>query len=350
LGVILRLEEIAVVQTYTAIRNGAIKFLVALGTKPIPLVPEMVRSTLRRLGIYTVGTKDDMDSPLPLKSSISKIYQDDLRSVWDPAWHATPKGILLKAVQDRDQRNANVDNTPAQFTDIKKDVRFIGSEAKGAVDRIGADIQQLKADARASLPPQPSLEDIQSALKTYYASCLFILRVSGDELDLETCFVDLAIVEAPAQRQKEKQYLKEQAAVFHRIPSSEAAERANMQSPIPLEQLFNQRKLRDGNENVPKTILVQGRAGIGKTTLCKKLVHAHQAGLWRDCFDTVLWLPLRQLRAFKARTLEDLLYEKFFTQCLDQEGEALARALAVCTQKGRVLFILDGLDEIVTDT
>ncbi|KAI8600003.1 NACHT domain-containing protein, partial [Dissophora ornata] len=187
------------------------------------------------------------------------------------------------------------------------------------------------------------------ALKTYYAPYLVILRVSGDELDLETCYINLAIVEAPAQREKEKQDLKEQAAVFHRIPSFEAVERANMQSSIPLEQIFNKRKLRDGNENIPKTILVQGRAGIGKTTLCKKLVLAHQTGLWRDRFDAVLWLPLRQLKAFKSHTLEGLLREKFFTQGLGK-GDSLAHALQTCAQKGRVLFILDGLDEIVTDT
>ncbi|KAI8602510.1 hypothetical protein EDD21DRAFT_352680 [Dissophora ornata] len=307
LGVVLRLEEIAVVQTDNAIRNGATKFLVALGTKPIPLVPEMVQSALLRLRISdgsTNGRKDDMAIPLP---------PDDLRPVWDPAWQATPKGILLKAVQDRDQRNANVDNLPAQFIDIKQEIQSCGSEVKGAVNEIGADIQQLKAYTRvitASLPPQSSLQDIQSALKTYYAPYLVILRVSGGELDLETCFVNLAIVEAPAQRKKEKQDLKEQAAVFHRIPSFEAVERTNMQSSIPLEQLFDRRKLRDGNENVPKTIL---------------------------------------LKAFKSRTLEGLLREKFFTQGLGR-GNSLAHALETSAQEGRVLFILDGLDEIVTDT
>ncbi|KAI8602511.1 armadillo-type protein, partial [Dissophora ornata] len=352
LGVVLRLEEIAVVQTDTAISNGAIEFLVALGTKPIPLVPEMVQSTLLRLGISegsTDGAKDDMGIPLTSKSSMSKIYQDSLRPVWDPAWHTTPKGILLKAVHDRNQRNANLDNLPAQFMDFRKEIRSSDSEMKDVVVQIGTDFQQLKADIRASLPTQSSLEDIQSALKTYYTPYLVILRVSGDELDLETCFVNLAIVEAPAQREKEKQDLKEQAAVFHRIPSFEAVERTNMQSSIPLEQLFNKRKLRNGKKNVPKTILVQGRAGIGKTTLCKKLVHAHQTGLWRDRFDTVLWLPLRQLKAFKSRTLEGLLREKFFTQDLS-EGDSLAHALETSAQNGRVLFILDGLDEIVTDT
>ncbi|KAF9953188.1 hypothetical protein BGZ72_005613, partial [Mortierella alpina] len=231
----------------------------------------------------------------------------------DPAEDATAVNTLLKTVQNRNFRRAKVERLPVH-------------------------------------PPKPRREDIQSALKTYYAPSLIILRVSGDSLDLETCYINLAIVEAPAQREQDKQDLKEQAGIFHRIPSSEVVGRVNLQTPIPLEQLFNKRKLRDGKEDIPKTILVQGRAGIGKTTLCKKLVHAHQTGLWRDRFDTVLWLPLRQIKAFKARTLEDLFREKFFSQGPKKEGKALARALEACAQNHRVLFVLDGLDEIAMDT
>ncbi|GJJ71772.1 hypothetical protein EMPS_04129 [Entomortierella parvispora] len=225
---------------------------------------------------------------------------------------STTKVTLLKTVQDRTSRHAKLKNLP-------------------------------------DLPPQPNLDDIQCALKTYHAPDLFIMRVSGKRLDLETCFVNLAIVEAPDNREMEKQDLQEQAAIFHRIPSFESVN-ANTQSLIPLEQLFDKRNLQDGEEAIPKRILVQGRAGIGKTTLCKKLVHAHQSGLWRDLFDTVVWIPLRQLRGFKSSTLESLFRERVFhAQNRDREQEALACALMTCAEKGRVLFILDGLDEVVTD-
>ncbi|KAF9556898.1 hypothetical protein EC968_007920 [Mortierella alpina] len=308
---------IAVVHIDVAVRDGAVKFLAALGENPIPLVPEMVQSTLRRLETLKSsmgGTKDDV--------ATLKTYEGDLRPVWDPTWLATPKGILFKAVQNRDRHDATMDAIPVTLDTI----------------------------LQAVVVPAPSLKDVHSALKSYYEQDLVILRVSGDILPLETCFVNLAIVEAPAQREKDKQHLKEQADVFHRIPSSDAVGQVDMQKLIPLEELFNKRKLRDGKEDVPKIILIQGRAGVGKTTLCKKLVHAHQTGLWRDRFDTVLWLPLRQLRAFKSRTLEGLFREKFFTQGLDQEDGALARELAVSAQRGRVLFVLDGLDEIAKDT
>ncbi|KAK3805984.1 MAG: armadillo-type protein [Linnemannia gamsii] len=178
----------------------------------------------------------------------------------------------------------------------------------------------------------------------------FISNFSDSVFEQEICFVNLVIVESPAQREKEKQNLKKQADVFHRTPSSEAVQGSNVQSSIPLEQLFDKRKLCNGKENVPKRILVQGRAGIGKTTLCKKLAHEHQNGLWKDRFDAVLWLPLRQLRGSTSRTLESLLREKFFdTQQLDQEQEELARTLTVRAEEGKVLFVLDGLDEVATD-
>ncbi|KAF9992780.1 hypothetical protein BGZ80_008410, partial [Entomortierella chlamydospora] len=186
-------------------------------------------SIIDKAGLHSKdGTSDHL---------VPQCRRDDLPPVWDPIWLKT-ESKLLKAVQQRDQWNAIVDNIPTQ-------------------NRV---IIQAIEQLTASHPPQVTLEGVQSALKIYYARYLSILRVSGDELDLETCFVNLAIVEAPSQREKDKQDLKEQAAVFHRIPSSEMVERANMHAPIPLEELFDKRKLRDGKENYPKTILVQGRA------------------------------------------------------------------------------------------
>ncbi|GJJ67767.1 hypothetical protein EMPS_00113 [Entomortierella parvispora] len=212
-------------------------------------------------------------------------------------------------------------------------------------------VRHVKIGALPDNAPIPNLGDIHSALRIYHEPDLSILRVSGDELDLESCFVNLAIVGAPEHRQKEKEDLQKKAATFHRMTNTERVLDTDTQSLIPLEQLFSKRRLRDGREDTPNRILVQGRAGIGKSTLCKKLVHAHQNGLWRDLFDVILRLPLRNLKGLKSRSLEKLFLEKvFIAQDLHQEQVVLAKALAFCAQKGKVLFILDGLDEIVTDT
>ncbi|GJJ78431.1 hypothetical protein EMPS_10790 [Entomortierella parvispora] len=232
----------------------------------------------------------------------------------DPTRPTASNVTLLKAAQDKITRRAKLASLPAPF-------------------------------------PKPSLDDIHSALNAYHAPDLVIRRVSGDELDLETCFINLAIVEASAQREKEKENLKEQATAFHRMKSFESVKNTNKESLIPLDRLFDKHKLRNGTESTPRRILVQGRAGIGKTTLCKKLVHAYQSGLWEDKFDSVLWIPLRRLRGFNDSTLERLFRKKvFITQGSEEHQQAMAKALVTCAEKGKVLFILDGMDEIVADT
>lgn len=50
----------------------------------------------------------------------------------------------------------------------------------------------------------------------------------------------------------------------------------------------------------------RGGAGVGKSTLCKKLVHDFICGqLWSDLFDRIIWLPLRDLK--ERPTLQELL-------------------------------------------
>ncbi|KAF9174058.1 hypothetical protein BGX20_001138 [Mortierella sp. AD010] len=192
-----------------------------------------------------------------------------------------------------------------------------------------------------------SIDNIREALKNHYKSELSIRRISGDPLDLSSCYVNLANVEGPFQRQKNKEELKEQAANIYRMPSYENIPETNTLATFPLEEFFNKRNLRDGRNDVPKTILVQGRAGIGKTTLCKKLVHAYQQGLWNDRFNAVLWLPLRKLTAYSARNLEDILRQKYFAHYPEPEKEELVAALSA--RRDKVLFILDGLDEIISN-
>ncbi|CAO3568740.1 unnamed protein product [Mortierella alpina] len=249
--------------------------------------------------------------PDPTLKEHSQLWNIALSS--NLAEYATTKAKLLMTVQDGQLVNAKMKNLPDHL-------------------------------------PQPQLEEIQQALKAHYESELNIARISGEQLPLKTCFVNLAIVEAPAQREQVKHYLKEQAAVFHRMPSFEKLEHTNSLSPIPLKDLFEKRKLCDGKLDHPRRILVQGRAGIGKTTLCKMIVHECQIGRWRDRFDTVLWLPLRHLKPFKIYSLQQLFRKMFFTRGLDEEGDNLARALCLSAQQGRVLFILDGLDEVVSET
>ncbi len=193
----------------------------------------------------------------------------------------------------------------------------------------------------------PNLSELREALYQHYQrSNLSIQRVSGQQMSLEDCYINLAIVESQAQREKDKEELEKQAATFERLPSSERLEATNPNKLIALEKLFESQKLRDGSEGIPKRILIRGRAGIGKTTLCKKLVYDYQnSALWQDRFESVLWVPLRQLKTHAPRRLEDLLCTQYFAGYENSQAQALSKVFYA--HQDKTLFILDGLDEVV---
>ncbi|KAF9980205.1 hypothetical protein BGZ79_006380, partial [Entomortierella chlamydospora] len=139
-GICLRLEQIAATQQID-ISNGAIEFLQGLATSPAKAVQRTAQDALKRLDIAGKASPHSKDTTSG--HLVPQCLRDDLPPIWDPIWLKT-ESKLLKAVQER-------------YT------------------------------------PQVSREDVQSALKAYYARYLSILRVSGDDLDMETCFVNLAI-------------------------------------------------------------------------------------------------------------------------------------------------------------
>ncbi len=192
----------------------------------------------------------------------------------------------------------------------------------------------------------PKLSDLREALYEHYqCSNLLIQRVSGETAPLDDCYINLAIVESRAQREKDREKLIKQAATFERLPSGEQLEATNPNKLIALDQLVKVQRLRNGSEGKPKRILVQGRAGIGKTTLCKKLVHEYyRNGLWQDIFDNILWVPLRKLKTASIHRLEDLLCQHYFSGHDSAKAQALAKAFLA--HQGKTLFILDGLDEV----
>ncbi len=209
-------------------------------------------------------------------------------------------------------------------------------------------MQQAEA-LQKLFPSSFSSIELREALRRYYdQSDLSIQRVSGDKVSLNDCYINLAIVESQAQQEKDKVELENQAKSFERLPSGDQLEATNINKLISLDQLFAKQKLRDGSEAIPQRILIQGRAGIGKTTLCKKLVYEfHHNKLWQDQFDCVLWVPLRQLKAHHLTRFEELFCKYYFTDHKEDRAKALATALY--DHRDKTLFVLDGLDEVIDE-
>ncbi|KAF9344739.1 hypothetical protein BGX26_003971, partial [Mortierella sp. AD094] len=359
-GVCLRLEQIAATQR-NGIRHGAIEFLQALATSSAEMVQNTAQAALKRLDVVGRAGSHSKDATQHLLRTssdrlVSQDRGDDLPPVWDPIWHATSGSKLLKAVQQRERAKSNLDEMPGRLDDIKQSITSSSSEVKTSVEsgfaQTSSELKSVNTNLdkmMGNMSAPAKIEAVHDALLSFYNPLLRIKRVSGKELELESCYINLAVVEAPGQREKDKQDLETQKVIFQRMPSHERTEGTNLTKSIPLEEIFNKQRLRDGKEDAPKTILIHGRAGIGKTTLCKKLVQLTLNRQWRDRFDTVLWLPLRDLKFYKPQGLEDLFMRKYFSRHSSLDRTGLAQALFTQATNDEVLFILDGLDELQTD-
>ncbi len=215
-----------------------------------------------------------------------------------------------------------------------------------AYENILSEIKQINDES--SVAP----DQIRLALETSYsAKRLAIQRLSGPPLSMEDCYINLAIVEHKQISQEEKSISADAAPnYFHRLPSVEAIN-SNPQKLVPLEKLFDPRALSNGNTMTPKRIFIRGRAGVGKTTLSKKIVYEYmQKGQWRNYFDYLLWIPLRRLKGKQNCDLATLFYEIYFYH--HPKGQALAKTLEAQINgvaKKKTLFVLDGWDEVAQE-
>jgi hypothetical protein len=187
----------------------------------------------------------------------------------------------------------------------------------------------------------------------YAEERLRIDRLSGDPLPLDQCYINLAIVEQSGQdasRSKKGDATSSPFSLFAR----QKVETPDKTIQVELATIFNQRKGRDGREIQPRRILIRGRAGVGKTTLCKKIVREFTQGTWvewNQLFDRILWVPLRNLKLEERRResgydFARLFRDEYFTLPNKRSdlAEELSRALGTKT-----LFLLDGLDEVSQD-
>ncbi len=222
-------------------------------------------------------------------------------------------------------------------------------------------ITQQAQQALKALQKKVDANELRTALARYASlDRLAIQRLSGPPLSMKDCYINLAVVEHERVRKakkkpkewEESEPKEEEVASspFHRLPSVEAIE-SNQQKLVPLEQLFEPRKVNDEKTVTPKRILIRGRAGVGKTTLSKKIVYEYtQKGQWRNRFDYLLWIPLRTLKGKQSCDLVTLFHETYFQS--RPQGVALAKTLAEQVNgpaKDKALFVLDGWDEIAQE-
>ncbi|TFA99660.1 hypothetical protein CCMA1212_008530 [Trichoderma ghanense] len=186
--------------------------------------------------------------------------------------------------------------------------------------------------------------------KHYTGDRLQIQRLSGQLLPMDQCYINLVIVERPGEVPGHP--ASAQSSPFS-VLARQKAEYPDWESQVGLATLFNERRGCDGGLMHPRRIFIRGRAGVGKTTLCKKIVHEFQRQTWTEwnkLFDRILWVPLRNLKQ-EERKRPGYNYERLFNDeyfSLPESRPKLARELAkaLATGNSKTLFLLDGLDEV----
>ncbi|RAL00171.1 uncharacterized protein BO80DRAFT_109206 [Aspergillus ibericus CBS 121593] len=134
---------------------------------------------------------------------------------------------------------------------------------------------------------------------------------------MDKCYVNLTIVESSITVNVggSRSHLRRQSVSEFSIARRLKIENVGAEA-IDLPGLFDERQL-EKQTIVPRRILIRGRAGVGKTTLCKKIIHCFINGkIWTKQFDRILWIPLRHLRT--QPDPEIFIYKEFLSEQPDK--------------------------------
>ncbi|KAJ8108670.1 hypothetical protein ONZ43_g6353 [Nemania bipapillata] len=250
--------------------------------------------------------------------------------------------LSLGLIVDRDSARGPADKVTNVDTDHSGLNKCLGpsDELYGAILGAVGEMRQ-----------QPSLLERgdKQIRDSYTNGKLNITRLSGSVLPMDQCYINLATVqrnEHPGQSTHEFGRPGFRTSLLDRLNIEEP----NTDQHISLANLFEPCKIRGEEEyRRPRRVLIRGRPGVGKTTLCKKIVydfiHCQQ---WNNYFTRLLWIPLRNLQGRQGRyKLADLLHDEYFAQYKDPQPilDVLYHECMKPDAAG-TLFLLDGLDEI----
>ncbi|MBA3238881.1 MAG: HEAT repeat domain-containing protein [Parachlamydiaceae bacterium] len=180
-------------------------------------------------------------------------------------------------------------------------------------------------------------ELIIQSLKACYKNQNTIPRLLHKALPIEEIYTELVLLHRNKDDDKKTE---KKAYEERRINSWEDIHAAK--EPILLQSLFAKK----GGIALNR-VLILGRAGIGKSTLCQHIAYKWANGkLWKERYDALFWVPLRKLQnTHSAETLASFI----FRVCCQAEGQKLySKDITNYLEqnKNRILFVLDGLDEV----
>jgi adenylate kinase family enzyme len=284
------------------------------------------------------------------------------------------KGFILNQMSDLLKNHLCDGNEPSLLPDFQNQVTpellaYIYNEAVSYYQRVNGEMNM------ETLLELIRKQRLQNNLRAQYKEYGQLKRLfDGREIPIVDSFINLALIKETEHKEKEKglgrgtnleeKEENEKEFIDERMASYE--ELYAVKEPLALNQLFEPKN----NTETPNKILILGRAGIGKTTLCQYLVvqwascfpeckdEEQRAGVGnylRQKFDVVFWIRLRAVADFlnpshidKNITSMNVLGYVIHKFCLmlikDQWPEEIETYIQL--NKNKILFILDGYDEI----
>ena len=217
-------------------------------------------------------------------------------------------------------------------------------------------VQQKLQEDIAKLPMAPmSAPEVRVLLQEYYQEQEHFFEVPSffpeepktpmEEIQCHLMFLEQIKVKGNPQEGKANQI----AASHERLQQ--------VKTPIALEDLFKKRSIRpDESEKEIYKVLLVGEAGVGKTTLSRKLAHDWALGKWGEDFTMVYLIAIKNLQQGKYNgatpQTEPTLATTIVRECFPAKCwgthkafERLRTQVIEELEKSTTLVILDGLDE-----
>ncbi|XP_052432934.1 NLR family CARD domain-containing protein 3 isoform X2 [Carassius gibelio] len=184
-------------------------------------------------------------------------------------------------------------------------------------------------DMHESVYPGVSHDDLnqlRSNLKKKFQYLYEGTTKQGNQTLLNEIYIELYITESESGEISNEHEVRQLETQSRRTATEE--------TPIKCSEIFTALPERD---KPIRTVLTKGVAGIGKTVSVQKFILDWAEGQENQDVQLIFPLPFRELNLMKDRTLSlsDLLYD-FFPE---------TKEIEISSDKYKVLFIFDGLDE-----
>jgi len=137
-------------------------------------------------------------------------------------------------------------------------------------------------------------------------------------------FVNLAIIKERKEEKSKDKLLNRETFL------SSYEEIHKPKEPIEIKELIN----------TSKKSLIYGKAGVGKTTLCKYIAYKWAKGELYNKFEYVVYIPLRK---WDSTQLKEVIRSHYYSQYKEEID------LDIKENSNKILFLFDGYDELKSD-